>query len=134
MYKIGEMAKRCGLSVKTVRYYHDIGLVEALKADNGYRYYRAEQIAHLQFLANCRQLGFGLPQSKQLLSLYVDKQRSAGEVKKIAQQHLLEIEQRIEQLQQLHHSLAVVVECCQGGQRPDCPIIEGLASGQGLEK
>ncbi|WP_163132433.1 MerR family DNA-binding protein [Agarivorans sp. Alg241-V36] len=127
MIKIGEAAKLSGLSIKTVRYYHDVGLVEALKAANGYRYYNELQIRHLRFLGNCRELGFSLSQSQQLLSLYVDKQRSASEVKHIAIEHLSEIEQRIEQLQQLQHSLAKMVDCCHGDARPDCPIIDGLA-------
>ncbi len=129
MLKIGEVAKQTGLSVKTIRYYHDIGLVQALKADNGYRYYNADKVEQLRFLGNCRSLGFSLLQSKQLLSLYVDEARNAEEVKTIARQHLLEVEQRIQQLQQLHQSLASLVDCCQGGSRPECPILEGLAAG-----
>ncbi|MPW27997.1 MerR family transcriptional regulator [Agarivorans sp. B2Z047] len=128
MFKIGEVAKLSGLSVKTVRYYHDVGLVKAIKADNGYRYYRQEQVTHLRFLGNCRELGFSLLQSQQLLSLYVDKQRCASEVKAIATEHLTEIEQRIEQLQQLQQSLTSMVNCCRGDARPDCPIIDGLAA------
>ncbi|WP_432452027.1 MULTISPECIES: MerR family DNA-binding protein [unclassified Agarivorans] len=133
MYKIGEVAKLTGLSVKTIRYYHDIGLVEALKGDNGYRYYQPVQLGHLQFLGNCRELGFSLPQSKQLLSLYGDQQRHAAEVKTIAMQHLKEVEQRIQQLQQLRSSLTAMVDCCHGGERPECPILEGLAGASRLQ-
>lgn len=125
--KIGEVAKRCGLSVKTVRYYHDIGLVKADRLANGYRSYGQRQLDQLRFLGNCRKIGFSLEQCEQLLSLYVDRNRASADVKKIAAAHLDEIESRLAQLSQLRDSLHQLMDCCAGDDHPDCPILDSLA-------
>ncbi|MFM2486019.1 MerR family DNA-binding protein [Celerinatantimonas yamalensis] len=131
--KIGEVAKRCGLSVKTVRYYHDIGLVKASRADNGYRSYSQAQLDQLQFLGNCRKIGFSLSQCEQLLSLYVDKHRASSDVQRIANTHLHEIEARLNQLNQLRESLHQLVGCCAGNELPNCPILDSLAGHSSLD-
>lgn len=131
--KIGEVAKRSGLSVKTVRYYHDIGLVKAQRAENGYRSYNRQQLDHLCFLGNCRRIGFSLAQCEQLLSLYINKQRASGDVKRIASIHLEEIESRMSQLEQLRRSLLAMMDCCAGDDHPDCPILDSLAGHSSLE-
>ncbi|MFM2480750.1 Cu(I)-responsive transcriptional regulator [Celerinatantimonas sp. YJH-8] len=125
--KIGEVAKRCGLSVKTVRYYHDIGLVKADRQSNGYRSYGQRQLDQLRFLGNCRKIGFSLEQCEQLLSLYVDRNRASSDVKQIAGAHLHEIESRIGQLTQLRDSLHTLIDCCAGDDHPNCPILDSLA-------
>ncbi|MFM2475752.1 Cu(I)-responsive transcriptional regulator [Celerinatantimonas sp. MCCC 1A17872] len=131
--KIGEVAKRCGLSVKTVRYYHDIGLVRAQRADNGYRSYSQAQLDQLRFLGNCRKIGFSLEQCEQLLSLYVNKNRASSDVRRIANAHLSEIEERIAQLSKLRDSLHQLVGCCAGNNLPDCPILDSLAGHSSLQ-
>ncbi|CAG8999387.1 MAG: HTH-type transcriptional regulator CueR [Candidatus Celerinatantimonas neptuna] len=130
--KIGEVAKRSGLSVKTVRYYHDIGLVKAQRSENGYRSYNREQLDHLCFLGNCRKIGFSLAQCEQLLSLYIDKNRASCDVKRIASVHLAEIEARMSQLEQLRLSLLTMMDCCAGDDHPDCPILDSLAGHSSL--
>jgi len=58
--KIGEVAKQTGLSVKSIRYYHDIGLVCGGRNEAGYRVYRQQDIESLKFVHQCRDLGFSL--------------------------------------------------------------------------
>lgn len=124
---IGKAAAESGLPVKTIRYYEDIGLVTSSRARNGYRQYSSQEVHKLRFLQRARRLGFSVANCRALLSLYDDKRRASAEVKKIAQNHLIEIESRISELQDLRRVLTELTDCCAGDDRPDCPIIDGLA-------
>lgn len=52
------------------------------------------------------------------------------QVKRIAQQHIDDLSERIAQMQAMQRSLQTLVSCCQGNDRPDCPILDDLAAGQ----
>ncbi len=120
-------ARLAGLPVKTVRYYDEIGLVRPARRPNGYRDY-SEQDAHkLRFLARARSLGFSIEECRQLLSLYEDESRASRDVKRLAEERIAQIDRKIEELKALRASLAHLVEACHGDERPDCPILEGLA-------
>ena len=124
--KIGTVAKLTSLSVKSIRYYHDIGLVEAVKNDNGYREYAQAQVDALGFIQHCRALGFTLEDCKALLDLQQDSQRNAADVKVLAQHHLEDVEQRIAHLTNLKNQLQHLIHDCKGGQQPNCAILKGL--------
>ncbi|QYJ87993.1 MerR family DNA-binding protein [Shewanella mesophila] len=126
--KIGEVAKQTGLSVKSIRYYHDIGLVCAERGANGYRSYGTAQIDELHFLHHCRELGFTLEDCRALLSLKSDKSRSAEDVKQIANIHLQEVNRRIAQLHNLKQQLSELIHACAGGEQPDCAILKELSA------
>ncbi len=120
-------ARLSGLPVKTVRYYDEIGLVRPARRPNGYRDY-SEQDAHkLRFLARARSLGFSIEECRQLLSLYEDESRASRDVKRLAEERIAQIDRKIEELRALRASLAHLVEACHGDERPDCPILDGLA-------
>lgn len=124
---IQSAARQSHLPVKTVRYYDDIGLVEASRQANGYRSYDEIQVNKLKFLGRARSLGFSIDDCRQLLSLYEDKDRASADVKTLAQSHLAEIDRKLEELTALHTTLSGLVESCHGDDRPDCPILEGLS-------
>lgn len=124
---IGAAAERSGLPPKTIRYYEDIGLVQASRAFNGYRDYTVEDVHRLKFLQRARSLGFSVEECRQLLSLYADKNRDSANVKAIAAQKLEEIDAKIAQLQSLSAVLSHLISNCHGDHRPDCPIIDDLA-------
>lgn len=124
--KIGEVAKQTGLSVKSIRYYHDIGLICAMRTENGYREYTKDQVESLQFIAHCRELGFSLDDCRSLLDLRLNQDRNAEDVKQVAKSHLKVVSERILKLQALAEQLDHLVNACQGGQQPDCAILNGL--------
>ncbi|UUP18173.1 Cu(I)-responsive transcriptional regulator [Nitratireductor thuwali] len=124
---IGAAAERSGLPPKTIRYYEDIGLVQASRALNGYRDYTVEDVHRLKFLQRARSLGFSVEECRQLLSLYADKNRDSASVKAIATQKLEEIDAKIAQLQSLSAVLSHLISNCHGDHRPNCPIIDDLA-------
>jgi len=120
-------AERAGLPVKTVRYYDDIDLVRAQRASNGYREYGEAEIHKLGFLGRARSLGFSIDDCRQLLSLYEDASRASSDVKSLASRHLEEIDRKLAELGALRKTLSDLVHHCHGDDRPDCPILEGLA-------
>ena len=124
---ISAAAKAAGLPVKTVRYYADIGLVQApSRSDAGYRTYDNASVRKLVFMRRSREFGFSIDECRELLSLYQDQDRSSAEVKRIASNRLEAIEAKQRELQSLYDELAHLVTSCRGDHRPDCPIIDYL--------
>lgn len=134
MYKISDAAKRADLTVKTVRYYADIGLVEpAGRSGSGYRLYAESDIAKLGFVGRARRYSFSIDQCRDLLSLYEDDQRPSAEVKRITLEKIAEIDWKLAELQALRDELQHLADSCHGNSRPDCPIIGKLAFGADAE-
>jgi Cu(I)-responsive transcriptional regulator len=126
---IGEVAERSGVPAKTIRYYEEVDLVPApARGANGYRAYTEEAVHTLRFVASARNLGFTVEQCRALLALYRDKSRASADVKRVANQHIAEIDARIDELQAMRRTLATLARRCHGDDRPDCPIIDGLAT------
>ena len=125
---IGAAAKAAELPVKTVRYYADIGLVTPSgRSETGYRQYMPSELSKLIFARRAWAFGFSIDETRELLSLYEDRNRSSADVKAIAQGKLTEITGKMAELQALHDELAHLVQACRGDDRPDCPIIRGFA-------
>lgn len=125
---IGQVADRAGLPAKTIRYYEDIGLITPGRSANGYRAFSENDLHKLAFLARARALGFTIEDCRTLLGLYQDDHRASADVKQLATEHLHRIEEKIDQLREMHDTLERLVEACHGDHRPDCPILRDLAS------
>ena len=124
---ITRAGQECGLPPKTIRYYEEIGLVTPDRQENGYRDYRDGEIHKLRFLARARGLGFSIEECRQLLALYEDKHRASSEVKAMASERINAIDRKIAELESLKSMLSHLAAHCHGDNRPDCPILEGLA-------
>ena len=128
MIPIGEAAERSGVSAKRIRHYESIGLIAAAeRSAAGYRLYDARQVEELGFIRRARDLGFSIEQIDDLLALWRDRERSSADVKRLALEHVERLEARIGELQAMASALKHLAAHCQGNDRPDCPIIEGLA-------
>jgi MerR family transcriptional regulator, copper efflux regulator len=124
---IGEASDRSGLSAKTIRYYEEIGLVRPRRDANGYRAFVERDVHELVFLARARALGFTVEECRALLALWHDRGRASADVRRIAGEHLLRIERKLDELQAMHATLAELIGACAGDNRPDCPILRDLA-------
>ena len=124
---IGDVAQRSGLPAKTIRYYEDIKLVTPKRSENGYRVFQDSDLHKLAFLGRARALGFTIEDCRTLMALYEDQSRESAQVKAVAKDHLSVIDDKIKQLQSMRSTLAHLVECCSGDNRPDCPILNDLA-------
>ncbi len=125
---IGEAAAATGVSAKMIRHYESIGLITpALRTVAGYRVYSDADIHSLRFVRHARDLGFALEDINALLRLWGDRGRSSCEVKTLALDHIAMLDRKIAELQAMRASLTDLADRCQGNDRPDCPILEGLA-------
>ena len=126
---IGQAAKASGISAKMIRHYETIGLIEAAdRTSSGYRVYTQNDVETLRFIRSSRDLGFQVEQIKELLALWRDRNRASADVKKVALQHVEDLEAKMKQLQNMADTLRHLAHNCQGNNRPDCPIIQELAT------
>jgi len=130
---IKEASARTNLPAKTIRYYEDIGLVQPDRNANGYRAFEESDIHKLAFIGRARGLGFTVEECRTLLHLYEDTTRTSAEVKSIALDHLSRIDQRIAEMKEMRKTLAHLVSCCAGDDRPNCPILDSLAADQSVK-
>ena len=126
--QIGEASAASGVSAKMIRYYEDIGLIpSATRKDSGYRLYVESDVHRLRFIHRARELGFSVERIRDLLRLWNDRKRPSREVKKLASQHIAELEAQIARMQGLRDTLKHLADACDGDSRPHCPILHDLA-------
>jgi len=129
---IGAAAKASGVSAKMIRHYESIGLLpEAQRSNGNYRLYGPQDVHNLRFIHRARSLGFPLETIRELLALWRNRQRSSGQVKKLALTHVESLEAKIKEMQEMAGALKHLAQNCHGDDRPDCPILDGLAKGDG---
>ena len=126
---IGKAARLSNLTVKTVRYYADIGLVKPLRnISTGYRDFSEDDLAQLQFISKARKFNFSIQECEELLSLYSDKNRSSKEVKALTLEKISELDAKLHELKNLRHQLSFLANNCKGNDRPECPILNALSN------
>lgn len=126
---IGQASEASGVNAKMIRYYESIDLISpASRTDSGYRQYAEKDVQTLRFIKRSRELGFSIERIKTLLSLWGDGARHSSDVKKLARQYIAELDEDIEKLQSIRNELKHLADCCHGDEKPDCPILDGLAS------
>ena len=131
---IGQAAKASGVSAKMIRYYEQTGLIPAAdRTDSGYRDYSDIDVHMLRFIRRARDLGFSVAEIGDLLNLWRDETRQSAEVKRLAQGHIDALEKKIVVLQDMAHSLTMLVNACHGDHRPHCPILQRLETDQDNE-
>lgn len=124
---IGEASKASKVSAKMIRYYEQIGLIPAAeRTGSGYRIYSQSDIHRLHFIRRSRDLGFSVAEITDVLGLWNDNARHSADVKRVAQQHIAELERRMEKMRQMTETLRALADCCAGDERPECPILETL--------
>jgi MerR family mercuric resistance operon transcriptional regulator len=124
--QIGELSRRTGCNIETIRYYERIGLMPAPPRRGRYRSYGVDDVGRLGFVRRARELGFTLDEVRALLGLAVGGQASCAEVRDLAASHLKDVRARIAVLKRMERALAVSVRACDAGQDPGCPLIEAL--------
>ena len=124
---IGQASKASGVSAKMIRYYEEIGLIPpAARSESGYREYGGNDVHRLRFIRRARDLGFPVADIVALLGLWNDRSRQSADVKRLAQAHIAQLEDRIRHLRDMADSLHALIDCCAGDERPDCPILATL--------
>ena len=128
-HNIGEAAELTGVSAKMIRHYESIGLIPAAsRTFANYRLYNDSDLHRLRFIKRARNLGFPMKQIETLLELWSNPKRASAQVKSLARAHAAELATKVKELQAMQRALETLADHCHGDQRPDCPILEDLAS------
>ena len=127
---IGDLARRTGTKINTIRFYEEIALMpRATRTDSGRRTYDEDDVRRLRFIRNGRELGFSTDELRSLISLSEQPERDCGAAAAIARNHLADVDARIARLLRLREELQQVATTCEGGRMADCRVIDGIADG-----
>jgi MerR family copper efflux transcriptional regulator len=127
-FNIGEAALESGVTAKMIRHYESLGLLRpARRSEGGYRLYEEADLHVLRFIRRARALGFSMKDIARLLGLWQNRRRASADVRRIAQEHIGELDRKIAELQSMRRTLVHLVHHCHGDARPDCPILDDLS-------
>ncbi|MBI3515736.1 MAG: helix-turn-helix domain-containing protein [Proteobacteria bacterium] len=125
--RIGELSRRTGCHIETIRYYERIGLMPWPDRRGRYRHYDGTGVTHLAFIRRARNLGFTLDEIRALLRLAAGGSPACAEVRDVAAAHLVHVRARIADLRAMEKALAAAVRQCAAGQPPVCPLLDSLS-------
>lgn len=125
--RIGELARRAGCEVQTVRFYEREGLLEEPQREpSGYRAYDARHLSRVNFIRHCRSLDIPLPEVRQLLQFAARPSQSCAQVNELLDDHIKLVKERIAALRQLERQLASLRKTCDGDSSRSCAILESF--------
>ena len=126
---IGELARRTGVHIETIRYFEKVGMLDVPdRTEGGHRVYAEHHVRALGFIKRARELGLRPKEVRTMLELGGPGGACCDEVQEIAIHHLEQVRGKIADLVRLERLLASKVERCSGGHVPDCPVIDMLES------
>ena len=124
---IGKLAEATGVHLETVRYYERIGLMPLpTRTGAGYRSYEPEHVSRLNFIRRSRELGFTLDEVRGLLRLVDGHRYTCAQIHEITVRHAEDIRRKVADLRRLERMLTAMAAQCEGGQVPECPIVDAL--------
>lgn len=126
---IGELSRRTGCKVETVRFYERVGLMPRAQRTAGrYRVYEGDDVRRLIFIRRARELGFSLGDVRALLALGQEKPNGpCAAARRLAVAHLATVRAKIAHLRSMERVLGDAVDRCATGTESYCPIIDSLA-------
>jgi MerR family mercuric resistance operon transcriptional regulator len=126
-FTIGELSRRSGVNVETIRYFEKVGLIETPpRTEGGHRVYGERNVRALGFVKRARELGFTQDEVRAMLKLGGPDTACCDEVREIAVHHLGQVRGKIADLARIERLLSTTVERCSGGHVPQCPVIDML--------
>ena len=127
MFSIGELSTRTGVKIPTIRYYEQMGLIEAPERSEGnQRRYAKEGLKRLSFIRHSRELGFSIEDIRGLLELSQHPEKPCHDAHNMAARRLADVRARIVKLQRLEGELKRISEC-DADTVAHCAVIETLA-------
>ncbi len=126
--KIGQLSKRTGCSIQSIRFYEKEGLLSAPRRSEGnYRLYDLSTLDQLFFIKHCRSLDITLSEIKQLLELKRLPESQCTEINNLVDEHISEINTRMDELNRLKESLIILRKKCNSDQSvKNCGILQDL--------
>lgn len=129
MIRIGELARRAGCLVQTVRYYEAEGLLPVpARSEGNFRLYDESHLERLQFIRRCRAKDMNLTEIKALLGFRDQPELCCAEVNSLVESHIEQVRVKIRDLQQLEAQLIALRLSCDNERRAsECGILNSLA-------
>ena len=114
LLKIGEISNITGTTVSTLRYYEEIGLVQATsKSSAQYRYYKKDDVQLIVFIKKAQNIGFTLDEIKLILSERSFGKSPCPKVRDLAQRKIVELREKIKDLKLIERDLKrYILNCC----------------------
>jgi len=125
--RIGELARRTGVRVSTLRYYEQVGLLPAQRSESGYRQFTPEAIQRVQFILHAKSLGFTLREIRRILNLSCGDRSHCAQVARMVERKVAAIGERIIRLQNRRRALLDALARWQVGDTdysPYCAILD----------
>jgi DNA-binding transcriptional MerR regulator len=125
--RIGEVARRAGVSIDTVRYYEKRKLLPASpRSGGGFRLFAVETIERVRFIKQAQEMGFSLDEIKMLLT--GGGVAACGEIRDLLRSKLDEISERMKGLRAFTRTLSRHLRACEDelakrGDATTCPVI-----------
>ena len=127
MLSIGQLAKRTGVKVPTIRYYEELGLIAPPHRSAGnQRRYEPDVVERLNFIRHGRDLGLKIEAIRDLLELSGHPDTPCGRADEIARAHLNDVRDKIARLQRLETELTRIAGQCSNGLAGDCYVLQSL--------
>ncbi|PZV39239.1 MerR family transcriptional regulator [Mesorhizobium kowhaii] len=128
MFSIGDLSRRTGVKVPTIRYYEQMGLVAAPERSEGnQRRYGRQELERLAFIRHARDLGFAVEDIRSLIELSGHPEQPCCHADRIAEEQLISVREKIAQLKRLEAELERIASCCDGKTVGDCYVIRALS-------
>ena len=111
LLKIGEVARRAGVGVETLRFYERSGLLDRpARTEGGYRLYDAKALKTLEFIKRAQSLGFTLEEIKRIIAESRAGQRPCAEVRETVRRRLAELDEQMAQIRRYRNALATTLK------------------------
>ena len=126
--RIGELARRAGCDVETIRYYEREALLPKPDRDlNGYRRYGEPHLTQLSFIRHCRSLDIALSDIRTLLAFSADPELACGDINELIDRQIARVHDRVKAMRSLETQLLALRSTCGlNVAGPACGIIEDL--------
>lgn len=128
MFSIGQLAARTGVKIPTIRYYEQMGLLDAAgRSEGNQRRYSQAGLDRLAFIKHARDLGLSITMIRDLIDLGVDPDKPCEDAHRIAAEHLALVRERIGKLRRLERELARIEKGCHGSKIAECYVLSALS-------
>ena len=116
---INELSKRTGVTIHTLRYYENLGLIQGVSDENvksnNYKNYDESVVERIEIIAEAKEVGFTLAEIKKMLESWFGGTLKEKEIQKLFSEKIKEIDTKIKQLKQMKKRLEKVVKDVENG-------------------
>ncbi|AZN71512.1 MerR family transcriptional regulator [Georhizobium profundi] len=127
MFSIGDLSRRTGVKVPTIRYYEQMGLLDLPdRSEGNQRRYGREGLERLSFIRHARDLGFNIEAIRELIELSCDPEKPCRDADRIVAEQLNAVRQKIARLSKLERELDRMANHCEADCIRDCYVLHSL--------